>query len=243
KSAPAWGKLGMVMFAHDYHREALVCLARAEELDAGEVRWPYYQGMILAGERPEEAVTALERAAARAGGDLTPHLRLAETLLNLDRLDEAERHFRDVLRVRADHPRALLGVGLLLWRRGDLKSALAPLERAAESPQAQRAARNSLAAVHQQLGHAGEAARLPAKRARLGKDQPWPDPLMAQVVDLQTGTRARLNQVNTLLNANQVREALALISQVLRDDPNSELVYLALARAYLQARDFASAEQ
>src|SRR5438034_1460568 len=43
KAGAAWGKLGMVLFAHDYNAESLVCLIRAEQLSPADARWPYYQ--------------------------------------------------------------------------------------------------------------------------------------------------------------------------------------------------------
>ncbi len=242
-SAAAWGKFGMVLFAHDFHGEALNVFAEAERLDPADPRWPYYQGMILLHERPNEAIGALERAADRSPRDSTPRLHLAEVLLNQDRLDKAEAHFRHVLVVDPDHPRALLGIGLIAWRRGDLQASLDPLNRVADVPECRRAARNALASAHQQLGHAQESARLQNEVARLGKDRAWPDPLMAQVLELQTGTRARLGQVNSLLNDGQLREAMILIDRIVADDPDSELARLALGRALMQTRDYAAAEQ
>src|SRR5262245_16814878 len=81
KAGAAWGKLGMVLFAHDYYAESMVCLKRAEQLNPADSRWPYYQGLILMREHPEDALAPLQRAAQRAWRDVTPHLRLAEVLL------------------------------------------------------------------------------------------------------------------------------------------------------------------
>jgi tetratricopeptide (TPR) repeat protein len=239
RSGPAWGHLGMVLMAHEYSTEALECLRRAEQLTPGDGRWPYLQGMLLMREHPEEAVAPFQRAAAHAWRDETPHLRLAELLLDLDRLDEAEAVFRRV----GDHPRALLGLGLIARRRGDVAGCVPLLERAAASPTARRAALAVLADAHQQLGHAETAARVQRDVARLGRDPAWPDPIMAEVTDLQTGTRARLNRVNGLLNANRVADALAVIQEILRDDPGSDLAHLALGRALMQANDFTAAEK
>ena len=243
KSGATWGKLGMVLFAHDYYAESLACLVRAEELNPSDARWPYYQGLILMREHPEDAVAPLQRAATRAWRDVTPHLRLAEVLLDLDRLDESESEFRAVTAGAGDQPRALLGLGLIARRRGDLAGCLPLLERASTSPTARRAARVALAEAHQQAGHTVDAARLQSEVSRIGPDAAWPDLLLAEVLDLQTGTRPRLTRVNGLLNANRVADALSLIQQILLDDPTSDLAQLALGRALMQANNFAAAEK
>src|SRR5437899_2943389 len=41
RSASAWGRLGMVLHAHDYLAEAARCYAQAEKLDSHDPRWPY----------------------------------------------------------------------------------------------------------------------------------------------------------------------------------------------------------
>src|SRR5438128_10828552 len=38
-SAPAWGRLGMVLRAHDFDDAANVCFVEAARLDAAEPRW------------------------------------------------------------------------------------------------------------------------------------------------------------------------------------------------------------
>jgi tetratricopeptide (TPR) repeat protein len=243
QSAKSWGKLGMVLFAHDFLAEGLQCLEQAEHLDANDARWPYYQGMILMRERPADAIAPLERAAQRSGRDPVAWLRLGEVLLSQDRLEQAEHCYRRVLRADADNPRAQLGLGIVARRRGNLDESAALLERAAASPLARRDARVALTEVHLQLGHADAAARVQEELSGLGKDLPWPDDMMTDVIDLQTGTRARLNQVNVLLNAGRTADALVRIKQILRDDPSSDLAHMALGRALWQQRDYSSTEK
>src|SRR5437764_523279 len=40
RSAEAWGRLGTVLTAHDYHAEAEPCFVEAQRLDPHEPRWP-----------------------------------------------------------------------------------------------------------------------------------------------------------------------------------------------------------
>ena len=66
RSAAAWGRLGMLLRAHDYGAEANVCFARAEQLDAKDPRWPYLHGHTLLSGHPREALPLLEVALERA---------------------------------------------------------------------------------------------------------------------------------------------------------------------------------
>src|SRR5437016_3622527 len=46
RSADAWGRLGMVLAAHSFYPESVVCFAAAQRLDSEEPRWPYFQGVV-----------------------------------------------------------------------------------------------------------------------------------------------------------------------------------------------------
>src|SRR5438309_3331217 len=39
RSAAAWGRLGMVLLAHEFPAEAGICLAQAERFDSRQPRW------------------------------------------------------------------------------------------------------------------------------------------------------------------------------------------------------------
>jgi tetratricopeptide (TPR) repeat protein len=234
RSAAAWGRLGMELFANDLHVESLACLEEAERLDPSEVRWPYYRGLILSLRAPGEALAPLRRAAERAGGEIAPRLRLAEALLAQDRLDEAEPLFRAVLAGHADNPRALLGLGQIASRRGEPRQALPDLRLAAESPLAEKAARATLAEVCQRLGDA-EAAEAERRRLTdLPADPPWPDPLLREVERLRTGLPARLELAENLSGQGQVAEAAEALRAVLRDYPDSDRAHLDLGRALIR---------
>src|SRR5438552_6044569 len=47
QSGDAWGRLGMVLAAHGFYPESITCFAEAQRLDPGELRWPYFQGVML----------------------------------------------------------------------------------------------------------------------------------------------------------------------------------------------------
>src|SRR5437588_614175 len=87
--------------------------------------------LVLAGlgrvlQQPEEGIAALQRAADLPPRTFSVRLRLAEEYLKLGRIDEANALFRDLLAQQPDHPRALLGQGQILARRGQWQEALGP---------------------------------------------------------------------------------------------------------------------
>src|SRR5690349_4954245 len=47
RSGAAWGRLGILLRAHEFGPAANVCLAEAERLDPGQVLWPYILGVSL----------------------------------------------------------------------------------------------------------------------------------------------------------------------------------------------------
>jgi tetratricopeptide (TPR) repeat protein len=123
-----------------------------------------------------------------------------------------------------------------------LQEALAPLKKAAEQPTARRSARVVLAETYFQLGQAAEAEAERRRAADAHPDLPWPDPILDQAKELRTGLQPRIDQALVLLGNNQVREAGALITQALRDHPDSDEAHLTLGRVLIKAGEIDRAQ-
>jgi tetratricopeptide (TPR) repeat protein len=242
KSAAAWGRLGMVLFAQDMYADCIAMFAEAERLDPTEVRWPYFRGLALILQKPEEGLAELQQAARVAPHDAAVRLRLAEESLKLDRLDEADALFRGLLAESPDNPRALLGHGQILSRRGQWQEALAPLKTAAEHPTARRSARVALAETYLRLGETAAAEAERRRAAEADADVSWPDPYLAEAHELRTGLQPRIDQTLYLLRNGKPDEAEAVIAQVLHDHPDSDEAHLTWARVLIAKGDFAEAE-
>jgi tetratricopeptide (TPR) repeat protein len=243
RSAAAWGRLGMVLAAHDYRREAEPCLARAEQLDPREPRWPYLRGLALLQGNPEAAIPPLGRAADLCpDGPETPRLQLGEALLALGRLDEAEPLFEHTLRGSPQHPRAHLALARIALARDRPDEALEHLGPAAGHPGTRKAAQLLLAEVQQRRQDAAAADRARALAGRLPDDPPWPDPFVEEMMQLQQGRQARLARADRLLEQDRVPEAVALLRETAGEYPDAAWVWLALGRAYVQRGDVPAAE-
>jgi tetratricopeptide (TPR) repeat protein len=243
RSAATWGKLGMVFHANGLPDPAASCYAQAEELDATDARWPYYRGLLLRSE-PAAALPHLRRAAEHAGADDQEiRLRLADTLMELNRDREAEEIYRDLLR---RHPRlfpAQLALGTMACTRRRFAESLPYLRNAAESPQTKKVAYSLLATVYTRLGHPAEAAQAQAWATSLPLTPEPVEPLRKAVTDLATGKKDRLARIERRLAQGRFAEALQAAEELAQENPDDLWAADTLVRALYTSGDSRRARQ
>jgi tetratricopeptide (TPR) repeat protein len=242
-SGPAWGRLGMVLRAHDFGEEANVCFAEAERLDPKDLRWPYLRGLTLVLTDPQAGIPCLERAVQRGEEEPAPRLRLVEVLLEQGRLDEAEHHLKAVLARAPHHPRTHLGLARLAFARTQWTQGLHHLEACGEDVHARKLAHTLRAEAFHRLGQAGRAAEELRLAREAPGDVPWPDPFVQEVEGLQVGLRTRLADADALAHEGRLGEAIALLEQVVRNHPDHGPAWLALGWTLFQARQPQRAER
>jgi len=183
RSGTAWGRLGRVLAVYSFAPEAEHCLSQAGRLDPEEPRWPYLLGVQVAGADREKALPhllhAVELVARADRFNSAPRLRLAETLVQLDRAEEAKEHYLKVLRVQPDNARAQYGLGLVALAQDDPRAAEEYFTRAAQSPLARRKAYAQLARLAQGRGSA-DAEEFARRATQLPRDVAWPDPYVEE---------------------------------------------------------------
>jgi tetratricopeptide (TPR) repeat protein len=238
RSAAAWGGLGMVLFAQNLYAESLAFLAEAQRLDPADARWPYLRGLALIHTEPNDGIRWLEHAASLPPPDFAVRLRLAEEYLKLQRIDEADEHFAELLARHPDNPRVLLGRGQVLAWRGRWQEALAPLHAAADHPTARRSAPVALAEVYGRLGNVVAAEDQRRRAEDAGPEVLWPDLILTEVRALRTGLQPRIDETVALLGEGRIADAQALIQHVLRDHPKSDEAHLTLAKVLIHAQRF-----
>jgi tetratricopeptide (TPR) repeat protein len=243
RSGAAWGRLGMVLRAHDFAAEANVCFAEAERLDPREPRWPYLHGLTLLLTDSEAGLARLRRAAELCGRETAPRLRLAEVLAGRGQLDEAEGLFRGVLDDEPDHPRAHLGLGQLACSRGELPRGLDHLRRAAAAAPGVRATHAALAETYDRLGDRPAADRELLALARLPGEVGWPDPYVEEVERLKAGVDALIGLAIQLLLQNRGAEAVEVLEDAVGRHPDSVRAWLVLGRVRRQLGDAPAAER
>jgi tetratricopeptide (TPR) repeat protein len=244
ESAAAWGKLGHVLFVHDFRDQALPCYARAAELDGLNPDWPYLCAAIrLAGERPAGAIPDLRRAAEQDGPDQMLRLRLAEILLDQGQFEESDKEFQRVLQVNPASPRTHLGLAQVALARQDYPACLSHLDAVGDLPFLRKQSCSLQLLAHQHLGDKAAVERERDRLKTLPDDQPWPDPILEKVARCQVGLRGRTTRVFQILRAGQTEEALSLLARTIEDYPDSEMAWTAQARAFALLGRFSEAEE
>jgi tetratricopeptide (TPR) repeat protein len=184
------GDMGMLLGAHALAAEAAAFFRQAEELNPREPRWPYLHAFVVRDD-PPQMIESLRRAwnLARANPDApdAPLLKLADTCLENDYLDEAAQAYEELLGRRADHPMAHLGLARLALVKGQPERALAHLQPCLNWPQSQRAAHVLLAEVQRRRGDHKAAAEAMQQAQKWTADTPWPDPWLEQTQTLVVG--------------------------------------------------------
>lgn len=244
QSAEAWGAFGMLLRAHDFEREANVCLAEAERLDRSNFRWPYLRAASLATSDAQEALEGFRRAAELRPELPFVRLRLAELLIDVRRLDEAEPHVLAALEVRPQDARAELAMARVLFLRGDPRSALEWAERSSRHAPGQRATHELLSQIHHRLGNSEVAA----EQLRVLESLPegptnWEDPLVASVLQMRRDAEWLAARGQELIAAGRVREGLGAFAEAVARRPENSEYAAELGRAYEILGDHARAAE
>jgi tetratricopeptide (TPR) repeat protein len=240
RSGAAWGNLAGTFLANELDDEALTCAAVAERLDPLNPRWPYYQGGVHLnrGDR-EGAVKHFRRAADCAAsvkeGNDAPLLLLAETLLALGRLDEAEAELQRARGRRPDDVRVHFDLGLLAVAREDGNTARDFFRQCLDSPFTREKARRQLAAVSLDLGDLAAARQFRVEADLLPKDTEWDDPLVREYLGKSAKKRTHYRLAEQLEAQGQFLEAAELIRPLTEEDPNDDLAWLTLGKLLAQS--------
>jgi tetratricopeptide (TPR) repeat protein len=226
----------MIFAVHDFDAPARTCFIQAERFDPADFRWPYLHGMMLRVSSPQEALLLLQRAAERSGGESAPWLLLAETLMEQNRIEEAEWCLHGVRKTDPLIGRACLGSARLALKRDDPQSALEALREAVDHAPEAKPVRTLLAEVYHRLGDDKAAHEELRLLAELPDDFSWPDPIMEQMWQLRAGVQAQITYAGRCLQQGRHAEAADVLRQTVRDHPDSYDAWLALGRTLVQTR-------
>lgn len=243
RSAVARGRMGMTLLAHEIYAEARECFAQAMVLAPREPRWPYFLGLAQLVEYPMAAVINLERAVRLfPERESAPRLKLADTLLSLDRLEEAEALYRHVLGYEPGSASASLGFGKVANARNRPSEAAGYLEIARQNSSTRKAAHRLLLNVNRRLGRTNQLEQIARALAELPNDDPLPDPFFSELEQLKTGEEVWVDRSDEWIKNGRVHEAARLLEQTIRTYPNSVRAMFFLGRARLRLGDAAGAE-
>lgn len=244
RSASAWGKYGMVLRAHDFEPESNACFAEAERLDPRDPRWPYLHGLSVVLNDPEAGLPLLRQAVERCRDNpLAPRLRLAEVLLDNGHPDEAEAHLQRAQKLDPGGARVELGLARLAMERGQWREAIEHLGRCLEDPAAAKKAYQLRSIAWNRVGEPQRARQDAEQAAARPDDRGWPDPFVAQVLELRTGVEAWMERAGELFKDGRQGEAIALMNELVKDRPESAAAWNLLGTYLVKVGDYAAAER
>ncbi len=242
ENGDAWGRLGMVLYAHELVLEAVDSFTEATLLDPGDFRWPYLRGMVLGEVDLAEGLPYIRQALNLEPGNVFLRLRLAEFLLDLRELEESEQIFRQVLQLARDHPRAQLGLARLSAMRGDDQAAIKLASQAVIGAPGIRPVHELLAQLYHRNGNAKAAtAQLQIAQKIPSERLVWPDPILAEVILLCADTTWQNEQAHQFLMQGRPDEYIKALQDMIRKYPERPTLYLQLTRTLLKMGNIAAA--
>jgi tetratricopeptide (TPR) repeat protein len=239
------GALGRVLHAWEQWDGAHQAYARAQALAPREFEWSYLDAVVLQRLARHAESAALFRQALTASPDYLPaRVKLAESLLEANDLDESQRLFEALVREAAAEPAAEFGLGRIAAAKGLHDTAVAHLERAVGLFPEWGAAYYALARSYRALGRREEAQRALERHARNGPR--WPaleDTILGVVNALRDDARANVQRGVKLAERGDLDGAIAAHEAALVLEPSLAEAHANLISLYGRAGNFAKAAE
>ncbi len=218
--AAAFGLLGQLYLLYDYPEPAGAALRNAEVLDAQDPRWPYYLADLTAREGDQEtAAAALDRVLSIDPGNVAAQIRRGNALLELGRLDGAERDYSGALDRDPRQPAARLGLGRISYERGDFEQAIEHFREAIQDQPEGSAIHHHIGLALRRLGRREEAAaHFEQNEHRIVV---FADPMKDRVDQLNVSSEAHYFRGTSALRRGDARGALDAFLLALEAKPDS----------------------
>ncbi|HEY0455301.1 MAG TPA: tetratricopeptide repeat protein [Verrucomicrobiae bacterium] len=243
KSAQAWGKLGQVLQAAEFPREARQCYAHAARLEPLSPRWPYLSGVLELQDQPEAALRSLRSATALAQGQTdAPRFALARALVERGQYAEAAVQLRTLLAGNANHAAAHLEMARIYAAQNQFKEATRELQMPLTNSFTERQALLLASQIAQRNQQRDVAVQLSRRALTMARAFDWPDPFLKEVQNLRVDRGKLADQANTFLQQQKLNEAEAALGQLLQAFPEDSEGLLLLGRLRYMQKNCAEAE-
>ncbi|MDE0125664.1 MAG: tetratricopeptide repeat protein [Bryobacterales bacterium] len=225
--ADASGTFGTILQAYGLREESVACYRRAEALEPGDWRWPYYLGSVHAElGRYREAAVCFRRAAALEPRSVAARIHLGNTLLRDGRPRESRRVFEGLIESNPGSAASHLGLARAHDADGKSEAALRSYMQALDLAPEAGAIRYALATLYNRLGRDLDASR---QLKLIGEREPtepsFDDPLATAVLEIRTDKHTLLERGLQLASQGSPAQAAQAFEAA-----------LGLDSAYVQAR-------
>lgn len=205
--AEAYGEFGRLLQAYGYAEEAVVCYRQATVGQPDEPRWWHLWGCAAESAGTLDDAERVFRQARKLKGDSrATGIRLGHILRQLNRREEAQRIFGEVLKLDEKQPAVHAGLGAVALEDRDYQSAITHLLRAIELAPGANRLHYSLAMAYRGAGDLTRAKEHLRLRGEIGlkPDDPWFDELS----QLLRGANVHLSRGKIALAAGAVPDAV-----------------------------------
>lgn len=234
ESGLAWGHLGMTLWAHEYTHEALICFAQAQRLAPNEIRWPYFQGIILTSDDRDAAAEAFLSAGNCAPSHPLPKIKHCEILLETNQLDAARIALNRLLELAPNNAQVHLLAAILADRQGHLDLAIDHGHRALEVAPDHSRVISLLARLLNRDKRRGKAETLNARlRNPATLRNGWPDTLHEEVNSFRLDPYWNAFRANQQIKLGNDRQGIALLRTLVERIPDEPSIRAQLARTLL----------
>jgi tetratricopeptide (TPR) repeat protein len=222
-SAEAWGRLGIVLQAHQLDREAAACYEHAHNLDPAEFRWPYLMAQALRHEAPDKALAFLERAAEAMPYYAPIYVLSGELLEEKNELDRALEQYEKAVDNDSRCAPAEAGLGRIYLAKGEVEASLRHLRRAVDINPDVAVIRNFLVRAYRRLGDMAQAKEEAMLARELTGRMTLYDPVIQEMRAEDISSIAQLEQAIELDEAGDYEQSEVIYRRLVEirpEDPN-----------------------
>ncbi len=232
ESPAAWGRLGMVLHAHQFDEEAELVYTEASRLAPADFRWVYLRAVLADAHDPAAAVRLYRQAVEIDPGYAPARVRLAASLEKVGQAGEADAHYQQAARLEPDNAVAHLGLGRLALARGEVDQAVRHLERAYQLSPETQAIVATLSRARHRAGNRDGARRLAQAARGLPPMIHHRDPRRAEVDILAVDSESFLRRSKTYRETGQLQASLAELLRLIEFEPGNAQAHFAAAGVY-----------
>jgi tetratricopeptide (TPR) repeat protein len=241
-----WGNYGMVLAAHEYIAEPIICFKEAARLSPDEMKWWYFLGDLHAFSDREFAIECFRKASELSAEHRSLiNARRADLLIVAGKMNEARPLLVEVVKTESintpanDHAR--ISLARIALAEDTPSAALGYLELPPGQPRSQ-AMLQLTARVHRQLGNLKREQET-LKEAESATDNTASDPLLHQIQRCRVDPHWLAGQAKQAIESGKVAEGIATLQRLIDLHPTEIGFRISLVQQLILRKQFNAATE